>query len=150
MKKKHILTAIRTKFCRAIRATRARSAWAQGVRCYAVWLLCEYLVNAVEPRYHEWLQKNDDSEFTAPEMTEKLLLDGAKDWKQYSKGGKAYVSNFSICKTLATPSVQSRKKDGELPPNSRESWLDVQARALAQAAELLLAINAKAGVDNAD
>ena len=84
--------------------------------------------------------RDDNSEFTPPPMTEKILLNGARDWKEYSWSGNAFVSDFDICQTLATPSEQARKKDGELPPNSRESWLDVQARALHQAAELLIAL----------
>ena len=37
-----------------------------------------------------------------------------------------------IAKLLCPPSEFKRKRNGGLPPNSREEWLDVQARALAQ------------------
>ena len=138
MKKSEVLNAIR--------GIRARSTWQAGVKFYAEWLLDNY-VEEVEYCRNEWLQKNDDSAFVAPVLTEKLLLNGARDWRRYSEGGCALVSDFEICQTLATPSEQSRRRDGELPPNSRETWLDVQARALRQAAELLLSITA-GGVDN--
>lgn len=39
-----------------------------------------------------------------------------------------------IAELLCSPSELKRKKYGERRPNSREEWLDVQARALAQAA----------------
>lgn len=124
---------------KAIRESRARSQWGEGVKFYAEWLLDNYEEH-IEFLYSEWLLRDDDTEFTPPPMTEKLLLNGARNWKEYSWGGNAFVSDFDICQTLATPSVQARTRDGELPPNSRESWLDVQARALSNAAELLIAI----------
>lgn len=58
------------------------------------------------------------------------MLNGASDWKEYSYGGCAYVYNEDIMKQLCTPSEIKRKRNGELNPNSRETWLDVQARAL--------------------
>lgn len=124
---------------KAIKKIRARSQWGEGVKFYAEWLLDNY-EEYVQFCYREWSLRNDDSKFNPPPMTEKILLNGAHDWKEYSWGGCAFVSDFDICQTLLTPSEQARKKDGELPPNSRESWLDVQARALSQAAELLLTI----------
>ncbi|MBR0290252.1 MAG: hypothetical protein IJQ82_14855 [Selenomonadaceae bacterium] len=124
---------------KAIRKIRSRSQWKDGVKFYAEWLLDNYEEH-VQFLYSEWLLRDDDNEFTPPPMTEKILLNGARNWKEYSWGGCAFVYDFDICQTLATPSEQARTKDGELPPNSRESWLDVQARALAQAAELLISI----------
>lgn len=89
---------------KAIRKIRSRSKWGEGVKFYAEWLLDNYEEH-IDFLYSEWLLRDDDTEFTPPPMTEKLLLNGARDWKQYSWGGNAYVSDFEICQTLATPSV---------------------------------------------
>ena len=90
-----------------------RSKWAQGVNIYAI----------------ELLENLDNNE----EITEEKLLNGAKDWNQYSWGGCSLIYNEDICERLATPSEQKRTKNGELRPNSQEEWLDTQARALYQA-----------------
>lgn len=71
------------------------------------------------------------------EVTEKNLLNGARTWHEYSAGGNSLIYDWEIAKRLATTSeIKKRtRKDGSLNPmaNSRESWLDVQARALFQA-----------------
>ena len=45
-----------------------------------------------------------------------------------------------ICKRLCSPSEQRKTKNGERKPNANEEWLDVQARALCQAARLVIDI----------
>lgn len=82
-----------------------RSAWSRGVKYYAGYLLDNF------KEYAEYNTNNGQR----VELTEAVLLNGAADWSQYSYGGCALIY------------------DGELQPNSRETWLDVQARALAQA-----------------
>ena len=72
--------------------------------------------------------------------SEKELLNGARDWHAYSWGGCALIYDKDIACLLCAPSEARRKKYGELPPNSREQWLDVQARALTQAAMLVMRI----------
>lgn len=71
------------------------------------------------------------------EATKENLLNGASDWKQYSYGGSSLIYDYDIAERLATPSeIKSRtRKDGSFNQmaNTRESWLDVQARALYQA-----------------
>lgn len=71
------------------------------------------------------------------EATEHNLLNGATSWSEYSYGGNALIYDVDIAERLATPSeIKSRtRKDGSLNPmaNARETWLDVQARALYQA-----------------
>lgn len=62
-----------------------------------------------------------------------LLLNGARDWSQYSWGGCALVYDGDIAEHYCTPSELKRTRNGERRPNSREEWLDVQARALSQA-----------------
>ena len=100
-----------------------RSAWKRGVKEYA----------------HDILSTVEDvAEFrhTAPETREeflKMALNGAESWSRYSYGGNSLCCNFQIAERLCTSSELKKKKGGELQPNSRESWLDVQARALSQA-----------------
>lgn len=107
----------------AIKERKARSAWNRGVKEY----MQEFLDHMKDYR------KLDENDEVAPVKLEELL-NGAKDWEQYSEGGCSLVYNGDICERLCPPSVIRRKNEGELPPNSMETWLDVQARALAVAA----------------
>lgn len=96
-----------------------RSAWKRGVQAYAA-EIAETLAdraNEVEP---------------TRAAIEHIALNGARDWSQYSWGGCSLVYDEDIAKLLCTPSEFKRKHSGALPPNSREEWLDVQARALTQ------------------
>ena len=76
------------------------------------------------------------------EATEQNLLNGATSWGEYSYGGNSLIYDVDIAERLATPSeIKSRtRKDGSLNPmaNARETWLDVQARALKQASHRIL------------
>ena len=76
------------------------------------------------------------------EVTQENLLNGARDWKEYSYGGNSCIYDWEIAERLATPSeIKSRtRKDGSLNQmaNARESWLDVQARALYQASNRVM------------
>lgn len=96
-----------------------KSAWAKGVDLYAEEL-------------REFLAENN-----LP-ATKENLLNGASDWREYSCGGCALIYDNDIAERLCTPSELERKKGGELQPNSRETWLDYQARALSQAARIVL------------
>lgn len=60
----------------------------------------------------------------------KWMLDGARDWSEYSYGGCSLVYDGDIAERLCTPSELRKTRGGERNPNCRESWLDVQARAL--------------------
>nr|DAP26633.1 MAG TPA: hypothetical protein [Bacteriophage sp.] len=62
------------------------------------------------------------------------MLNGAQDWEQYSWGGSALIYDYDIAERLCCPSELKKTRNGERRPNSREEWLDVQARALYQAA----------------
>ena len=97
-----------------------RSAWNRGVMRYAL-----ELINTVE---------------IGEEITEKNLLNGAKDWKEYSEGGCALIYDELICRRLCTPSEIKKTRNGERNPNNYETWLDTQARALYQAARLIMRI----------
>lgn len=105
--------------------SKTRSAWAKGVKYYAGMLL-----ENLEEYAHYYESESEE----LPEINEKLMLNGARDWAAYSYGGSALIYNESIAKTLCTPSELKRCKDGQRRPNNSEDWLDVQARALHQAA----------------
>ena len=106
----------------AIEREPERSAWARGVKNYAYDL------------FEEWDEKR---EYHGSLADHEELLNGAKDWKQYSWGGCALCYNADIAKHLCTPSLLKRKRNGNLPPSRQEEWLDVQTRALFQAEHLI-------------
>ena len=103
-----------------LNATKAVSAWKKGVKDYAIELV-----------------ESAEIELT-PENAKATLLNGAKDWTQYSQGGCSAIYDADIAEKLCAPSELKKKKGGDLQPNSRETWLDVQARALSQAFNLII------------
>jgi hypothetical protein len=108
-----------------IESTNPRSAWSRGVKDYALELL-------------EELPKN--VEYGSIQSLEADLLNGARDWSQYSWGGCSLIYNEDIAKRLCTPSELRKTKNGELQPNKDEQWLDTQARALNQAANNIVRV----------
>ena len=68
-----------------------------------------------------------------------LMLNGARDWAQWSWGGCGLCYDEDIAERYCTPSELARCRGGLRRPNRREEWLDVQARAMAQAARLVRA-----------
>lgn len=117
---------------KVIESTALRSAWDRGVQAYALELL---------DNYDEYVKYSADNREDIPALSENTLLNGATDWVQYSWGGGSLICNSDIAKRLCNPSELNRCKGGEHNPNSREEWLDVQARALRQAfASLVLTV----------
>jgi hypothetical protein len=108
-----------TNITNKLNATKAASAWKRGVKDYALELV-----------------ESAEVELT-PENVKAILLNGAKDWSNYSYGGCSSIYDTDIAERLCTPSELKRKKGGDLQPNTRETWLDVQARALFQAFNLI-------------
>jgi hypothetical protein len=102
-----------------IEAMRPRGAWDKAVQTYALELL-------------------EDIEDHAAPITDDLLRNGARTWQEYSYGGSALIYNADIAERLCSPSELRRRRNGDLPPNTRETWIDCQARALRQAARLIL------------
>lgn len=99
-----------------------KSKWSQGVDEYA-----------------DELRENLRENRLAP--TEKNMLNGAKDWSQYSWGGMSLIYNEDIADRLATPSEKKRVRFGQndiARPNRFEEWLDTQARALKQASNRVI------------
>ena len=108
----------------AIESAPARSAWSRGVKEYALELL-EDLANG-----HDEYSADKVLDPVRIATLENHLLNGAKDWKQYSWGGCALIYDPQIAERLCTPSELVRTDHGDKPPNANEEWLDVQARAL--------------------
>lgn len=104
-----------------------RSAWSKGVHAYALDLVEELKTN-VQAGYYTMDQ------IRTPRELEKIMLNGARDWNQYSWGGCSLCYDGQIAERLCTPSELKRTRNGERKPNAQEEWLDTQARALNQAA----------------
>ena len=106
---------------KAIKESKARSAWAKGVKLYAL--------NLVEKRYQ------NATDIVKINMA--VYLNGAETWKEYSYGGCALIYDYDIAKRLCTPSELKKTDFGRKQPNGSVTWLDVQARALKQAHSLI-------------
>lgn len=110
---------LKEKIIKELENRKCRGTWNKGVNEYALELL-------------EKLEGN--------EITEKALLNGAENWKQYSWGGCSLIYDKDICERLSNNTEKKITKNGERRPNSKEEWLDVQARALFQACNRILYI----------
>lgn len=107
------------------------SVWKRAVKEDAIRLL-DYFVE-----YYS-INEGENVNFDVPNFAE--LRQGAKDWVQFSYGGCAYVWDTDIAQHYCTPSELKKVQDkegGVKKPNSKENWLDVQARALFQAEYLI-------------
>ena len=102
----------------------ARSAWTRGVKAYALELL-------------DNLAELTADQLADPAAVRAALLNGAENWQEYSDGGCSLIYDGDIAARVCTPSELKRTHNGDRYPNSREIWLDVQARALSQAARLV-------------
>lgn len=115
------------KLYQSIESEKQRSAWDKGVTKYALELV-KQLGEQINGGYFEELDLTESKKVWA------ALLNGATDWSQYSWGGSALIYNGDIAERLCSPSELKKTRNGERRPNSREEWLDTQARALFQAA----------------
>ena len=109
----------------AIKNEKANSAWNRAVKEYALELIEEM---------------PEDKEFFGNPADKKELLNGAQDWHWYSWGGCSLIYDKQIAARLCTLTELKKTHNGERQPNPREEWLDVQARALFQAAQMILRI----------
>ena len=107
----------------AIKESKARSAWAKGVKWYALNLVKESYQNATD----------------IVKVNMAVYLNGAETWKEYSYGAHscALIYDYDIAKRLCTPSELKKTDFGRKQPNGSVTWLDVQARALKQAHSLI-------------
>ena len=104
-----------------------RSAWNKGVLQYVSDLL-------------EDLKEDDsiyETDLTDVSLLDRLLLNGARDWKQYSYSGCSLCYGKAIAKRMCTPTEYIQFKGGSEAPNMYETWYDIQTRALYQAAALI-------------
>ena len=106
-----------------------RSAWDKGVTVYALELLDELEENR---------EYNKADKYLHPLELKAELLNGADSWDAYSWGGSALIYDSDIAERLCTPSELKKTRNGERKPNSREEWLDTQARALFQASNRII------------
>ena len=112
------------RMTKELEARKDRSAWNKGVTLYAFELV-------------EELKERAEYEGRNPEPGKECrewMLNGAQDWNQYSWGGCSLIYDSDIAERLCCPSELKKTRNGERRPNSREEWLDTQARALYQAA----------------
>lgn len=116
-------TALADTIRAELNARHDRSAWDKAVTLYALDLL-------------EDVQEGADNMERLPldgAELERWALNGASCWEQYSNGGCSIFYNADIAARVCTPSELQRTDGGMNAPNGRETWLDVQARALYQA-----------------
>lgn len=107
-----------------------RSAWNRGVLLYAL----ELFDNIEEHSKFTGLSNYDAVSLY------KIMLNGAKDWHEYSYGGCSLIYDTDIAEQLCNPTELKRTDNGNKQPNKNETWLDVQARALNQACHLIQGI----------
>ena len=106
---------------------KSRSAWDHGVKEYALELL-----DSMEERA-AW----DDLYPVTFTQRKAWMLNGAADWSMYSWGGCSLIYNRQIAERLCNNTELKRTDYGRKNPNSREQWLDTQARALGQACTIV-------------
>lgn len=119
----HDYTTLADTIRAELNARHDRSAWGKAVTLYALDLLDD-------------VQEGADNMERLPldgAELERWALNGASCWEQYSNGGCSLCYNADIAARVCTPSELKRKHGGAYEPNSRETWLNVQARALNQA-----------------
>jgi hypothetical protein len=114
---------------KALKSLKVRSVWDKGVKEYALELLEDYEEEC------SYAQKNN---LPLPNLNRSTLLNGAKNWKEFSYGACSLIYDCDIAKRLCNATELKMVDYGNRPPNGREIWLDVQAKALSQACELLL------------
>lgn len=116
-------TALADTIRAELNARHDRSAWDKAVTLYALDLLDDV---------QECADNMERLPLDGAEL-ERWALNGASCWEQYSNGGCSICYDADIAARVCTPSELKRKHGGMYEPNSRETWLDVQARALYQA-----------------
>lgn len=126
----HDYTTLADTIRAELNARHDRSTWDKAVTLYALDLLEDVQAGA------------DNMERLPLDGTEleQWALNGASCWEQYSNGGCSICYNADIAARVCTPSELKRTDGGMNNPNSRETWLDVQARALYQACNRIRSI----------
>jgi len=122
---------------KGIEERKAVSAWSKGVKVYALELLDELEESR---RYNK-----ADMHIHPLDNIKAEMLNGAKDWNEYSYGGSSLIYDGDIAERLCCPSELKKTRNGDRNPNSRESWLDAQARALYQACRIIVSLSKREG-----
>lgn len=124
---------------RILEARKDRSAWNRAVTEDAINLLdtvndtCEQ-VSRKFAETEEGGAAHVNDLFVSRMSLMNIMKNGAESWSAYSWGGCGLIYDSDIAEHYCTPSELKRTHGGDHRPNSREEWLDVQARALRQAA----------------
>lgn len=124
---------------RQLESRKDRSTWDRAVTEDAIDLL-----DAVTDHCEQVTRKYAETEeggaahvhdlFKSRKGLMEIMKNGAESWSAYSWGGCGLIYDADIAKHYCTPSELKKVRGGDRRPNSREEWLDVQARALRQAA----------------
>lgn len=124
---------------RQLESRKDRSTWDRAVTEDAIDLL-----NTVTDHCEQVSRKYAETEeggaahvhdlFKSRKGLMEIMRNGAESWNAYSWGGCGLIYDADIAEHYCTPSELKKTRNGERRPNSREDWLDVQARALRQAA----------------
>lgn len=119
------------KIIDAINARKARSAWARGVKVYAL-----ELAESLDGYFESGVLTECDLKDRY--RLETGMLNGAFGWHDFSWSGCSLIYDSDIAARLCTPSELKRSDYGRRDPNSIEQWLDTQTRALYQASRLVI------------
>lgn len=95
----------------AIENEKVRSAWTKGVKMYALELLADL------PENYEIFGEKSDRE---------LLLNGAKDWSQYSWGGCSLIYDEDIAERLCTPSELKKTRNASAGRTAAKNGLTLR------------------------
>lgn len=110
-----------------VSAYRARGAWGRGVKMYALEII-------------ENIEGRAEYEGRTPANLEEAnvwALGGANSWADHSRLGCALLFDGEIAKRLCGVGTLIRTRNGKRNLNGRETWHDVQTRALIQAWEIV-------------
>jgi len=124
---------------RQLEARQDRSAWDRAVTEDAIDLLdtvndrCEQVTRQFAET-EEGSAAHVNDLFVSRVSLMNIMKNGAESWHDYSWGGCGLIYDCDIAEHYCTPSELKKTRHGDRRPNSREEWLDVQARALRQAA----------------
>lgn len=110
----------KTEILSKLRKSPARSAWDKGVKKSAI----ELVQNREADRISKCKTKSD---------LEKVLLNGASNWKHWCEGGSGLIWDEDIAERFCNSSELKRTDNGRKEPNAREGWMDVYARAMRHA-----------------
>lgn len=97
-----------------------RSYWSRGVASLIL-------------DYGEDVLGEHDGEIISARDFYKLWNRGADSLRDAVYGGYFDIWNYDITKRLCTPSELKKSNEGMRSPNKRESWLDVEIKAMYQA-----------------